>query len=153
MNEFLWSDIWNVSYIELRIWNQVSCDLRSCECNLSNWKVRTSTPLKSWLFQASIRNCLNCVHNCEDHSLLTFFCDSNDINSKFTWRKKEGMSELVFPLTSKINNVELNTIWIWPPCVKIHTHSTVWLAIWKSKSCCVNKSMGQAWFSRTSFSQ
>ena len=26
--------------------------------------------LKSWLFQASIRNCLNCVHNCDDHSLL-----------------------------------------------------------------------------------
>jgi len=23
--------------------------------------------LKSWLFQASIRNCLNCVHNCDDH--------------------------------------------------------------------------------------
>ena len=28
--------------------------------------------LKSWLFQASIRNCLNCVHNCDDHSLLDF---------------------------------------------------------------------------------
>jgi len=26
--------------------------------------------LKSWLFQASIRNCLNFVHNCDDHSLL-----------------------------------------------------------------------------------
>ena len=30
------------------------------------------TPLKSWLFQASIRNCLNCVHKCDDHSLLDF---------------------------------------------------------------------------------
>ena len=30
------------------------------------------TPLKSWLFQASIRNCLNCVHNCNDHSSLDF---------------------------------------------------------------------------------
>ena len=28
------------------------------------------TPLKSWLFQASVRNCLNCAHNCDDHSLL-----------------------------------------------------------------------------------
>ena len=28
---------------------------------------QVQTPLKSWLFQASIRNC---VHNCEDHSLL-----------------------------------------------------------------------------------
>ena len=32
----LWSDIWNVSYIELRIWNQVSYDHRSYERNLSN---------------------------------------------------------------------------------------------------------------------
>ena len=132
----------NVSYIELRCWNQVSYDHRSYKRNLSNcvWKpekVRTSTgfepvtslirthkwpapnvsgfiaqlvrashryrsleltndqlptsvvsylswlerrtgiarsrvqtPLKSWLFQASIRNCLNCVHNCDDHSSL-----------------------------------------------------------------------------------
>ena len=33
---------------------------------------RVQTPLKFWLFQASIRNCLNCVHNCDDHSLLYF---------------------------------------------------------------------------------
>ena len=25
-----------------------------------------------WLFQSSIRNCLNCVHNCDDHSWLDF---------------------------------------------------------------------------------
>ena len=31
------------------------------------------TPLKSWLFQAFIRNCLNCIHNCDDHSLLDLF--------------------------------------------------------------------------------
>ena len=31
---------------------------------------RVQTPLKSWLFKASMRNCLNCVHNCDDHSLL-----------------------------------------------------------------------------------
>ena len=29
----MWSDIWNVSYIELRIWNQVSYDHRSYERN------------------------------------------------------------------------------------------------------------------------
>jgi len=38
------------------------------------WKVsglqRVQTPSKSWLFQSSICNCLNCVHNCDDHSLL-----------------------------------------------------------------------------------
>ena len=64
----MWSDIWNVSYIELRIWNQVSHDHRSCERNLSNCeqkpeKVRTSTgfepvtsryrcdALTNWMFQ------------------------------------------------------------------------------------------------------
>ena len=26
--QFMWSDIWNISYIELRIWNQVSYDPR-----------------------------------------------------------------------------------------------------------------------------
>ena len=25
-----------------------------------------------WIFQASIRNCKNCVHNCEDHSSFDF---------------------------------------------------------------------------------
>ena len=44
----MWSDISNVSYIEQRIWNQVSHDDRSFERNLSNCeqkpeKVRTST--------------------------------------------------------------------------------------------------------------
>ena len=29
-------------------------------------------PLKSWLFQAFIRNCLNCIHNCDDQSSLDF---------------------------------------------------------------------------------
>ena len=27
----LWSDMWNISYIELRIWNQVNYDHRSYE--------------------------------------------------------------------------------------------------------------------------
>ena len=52
---------------------------------------RVQTPLKSWLFQASIRNCLDCVHNCEDHSLLDFkiyyfFRFDKQINCLFaTW--------------------------------------------------------------------
>ena len=33
---------------------------------------RVQTPLKSWLFQSSVRNCLNCVQNCDDHGLLDF---------------------------------------------------------------------------------
>ena len=31
-----------------------------------------SNPLKSWLFQASTRNCLNYVHNCDDHSSFDY---------------------------------------------------------------------------------
>ena len=45
----LWSDIWNVSYIELQIW-----------------------PVEV-LFQASLCNCLNCIHYCDDHSSLGNF--------------------------------------------------------------------------------
>ena len=41
---------------------------------------RVQTPLKSWLFQASIRSCLNCVHNCEDHSLLEFRIVSSSLS-------------------------------------------------------------------------
>ena len=69
----------------------MSYDHRSYERNLSNCvqkpeKVRTSTrsrvetPLKSELFQASIRNCLNCVRNCDDHSSL----DLNILTNKYT---------------------------------------------------------------------
>ena len=36
------------------------------------WRNGVTTKLKSWLFQASTRNCLNCVHNCDDHSSLDF---------------------------------------------------------------------------------
>ena len=35
-------------------------------------RYREVTRSKSWLFKASIRNCLNYVHNCDDHSLLDF---------------------------------------------------------------------------------
>ena len=33
-----WSDVWNVSYIELRIWNQVSYDHRSHELVISRYR-------------------------------------------------------------------------------------------------------------------
>ena len=35
------------------------------------------TPLKSWILQASLRNCKNCVHNCEDHSFTWFHIRSS----------------------------------------------------------------------------
>ena len=56
-----------------------------CNCVEEPEKVRTSTehhtrivrsqvqtPLKSWIFQASLCNCENCIHNCEHHILLVF---------------------------------------------------------------------------------
>ena len=33
-------------------------------------EVTGSNPVEVLIFQASIRNCLNCVHNCDDHGLL-----------------------------------------------------------------------------------
>ena len=45
----IWSDIWNVSYIELRI-------LKSSEL---------------WWSQLWMQ-CLNCIHNCDDHSSLGY---------------------------------------------------------------------------------
>ena len=30
-------------------------------------EVTGSNPLKSWIFKLHLRNCKNCVHNCEDH--------------------------------------------------------------------------------------
>jgi len=47
--------------------------------------------LKSWLFQASIFNCLSCVHNCNDHRL--------------TWElsfPRPSFSELIENLTEKL---------------------------------------------------
>ena len=41
--------------------------------NSWNARSRVQTLFKSWLFQASIRNCLNCVLNCDDHTLLEIF--------------------------------------------------------------------------------
>ena len=90
-----WSYIWNISNIQLRMWNQVSYDPRSYESNLCNclygslkksglqrglnpWPRDTSViygiALKSWIFQPFyIRNCINCVNNCDGHSLITWY--------------------------------------------------------------------------------
>ena len=43
---------------------------------------------KKKLFQASIRNCLNCVHNCDDHSSLDFkICSSIYLKSQLLVKK------------------------------------------------------------------
>ena len=38
------------------------------------------TSLKSWIFQTSLRNCKNCVHNCEDHYSSIWFHIRNSIH-------------------------------------------------------------------------
>ena len=62
---------WYMKWItyELRIWNQVKL--------WSSQLLRVQTPLKSWIFQASLRNCKNCAHNCEDHSFTWFHIRSS----------------------------------------------------------------------------
>ena len=38
---------------------------------------RVQSPSKSWIFQASLRNCKNCAHNCEGHSFTWFHIRSS----------------------------------------------------------------------------
>ena len=61
---------WTADFKSSKAWSSQLYNER----NLSNCveKPEKKNPLKSWLFQASLRNCLNCVHNCDDHGLLTF---------------------------------------------------------------------------------
>ena len=90
MNQW-WNDIWNGSYMNCGYEIKWSYDPRSYELNFCNcvekpvsWlerrtgnaRSRVQTPLKSWIFQASLRNCKNCVHNCEDHSFTWHLCPS-----------------------------------------------------------------------------
>ena len=80
-----WNYIRNEPYIELQIWNQVSSYGRNfCNFLEKPQKVRTSTGFEPMTFQFRCTNqlsykatkvesnCKNCVHNCEDHSLLDF---------------------------------------------------------------------------------
>ena len=71
---------WNFSYITSHSFPTGSLELTNDKLPTSvasylSWLERRTgiavqTPLKSWLFQASIRNCLICVHSCDDHRLL-----------------------------------------------------------------------------------
>ena len=79
----MWSDIRNISYFTSHSFltgslestndqlpTSVASYLSWLERRLSIARSRVQTPLKSWLFQTSIRNCIDCMHNCEDHSWL-----------------------------------------------------------------------------------
>ena len=89
MNQW-WNDIWNGSYMYMNCGYEIKWsymyDPRSYEYNFwlerctSIARSRVQTSLKSWIFQASLRNCKNCVHNCEDHSFTWFHIRSSYCN-------------------------------------------------------------------------
>ena len=68
----LWSSQLWMQFKQLHIEAWKSQNFNRVWTRTSIARSQVQTPLKSWLFQASIRNCLNCVHNCDDHSLLDF---------------------------------------------------------------------------------
>ena len=92
----MWSDIWNVPYIELRIlksskpWSsQFWTQFKQLRTEAGIARSRVQTPLKSWLFQASVRNCLNCVQNCDDHGLLEVISSRRKNENVFKMSKDE----------------------------------------------------------------
>ena len=106
---FMWSYIWNISYIELRMSNKVSYDPRGYERSLCNCVCRSLKRKKKASTYAC--NCINWVHNCEDHSLLAWFtilvskCDALRLqqkrkrhSAKYDWR---GLRRVRIKLTAK----------------------------------------------------
>ena len=73
----IWKWIMHMKEIicEMRIWNQMKNDHRSCDHNLQlrkeAWKIPISVEVLNY-FQASLRNCKNWDHNCDDHSSFEF---------------------------------------------------------------------------------
>ena len=85
-----WNDIWNISiqYMKFFIYyitfilhglirthkrhlpKSLASNLSWLERGIGITRSRVQSQSKSWIFQASIRNCINCVHNYEDQSLL-----------------------------------------------------------------------------------
>ena len=60
------TDVGSWSFVSSHKWPapNVSGFIAQLERRTGIARSRVQTPLKSWLFQASLRNCLNCVHNC-----------------------------------------------------------------------------------------
>ena len=69
----------------------------------SSWS-RVQTPLKSWIFQASLRNCKNCVHNCEDHSFTWYALFFSTITCQKRWDFSLEKYTSLCPLMYKIGN-------------------------------------------------
>ena len=68
---------------------------------------------KSGLFQASIRNCLNCVHNCDDLSSLDFkLCFEDKVYQKANFKNLRAdfilsFSKVVCQQNSQIQHVSV----------------------------------------------
>ena len=88
---------------------------------------RVQIPLKSWIFlRLLLRNCINCVHNCQDHSsldkiLLLISQERKTLrnrtgNSSSTW--KSGITSLDHFF---LNLIDMNTYFIatWPQHSKV----------------------------------
>ena len=97
-----WNDMWNGSYMncgyEINVGGFIAQLVRASH------RYRVVTPLKSWNFQASLRNCKNCVHNCEDHSFTLFLIRTlkTIFFSFFSWDVLVGVHILYRPCSRHI---------------------------------------------------
>ena len=69
---------------------------------------RVQAPLKSWIFfQASLRNCKNCDHNCEDHSSF-----DNVYSSFWSVRPQTRQTQCLFFVLKREATNATNTMYI-----------------------------------------
>ena len=88
--------------------------------SITRSRVQSKTLLKSWIFQASIHNCIHCIHICEDHRLLDL---GNIATSKYTW----------IMMVSILPKFIICSIWViwWSQSL---SHSTFYTTNWPSSS-------------------
>ena len=66
------ADLLQVSYLLARVASGVYRTTLGRSASVRSTALIACIQFLRWLFQASICNCLNCVHNCDDHSSLDF---------------------------------------------------------------------------------
>ena len=84
-----WTTYWAVGMKSSKLWS--SQLWTQFDSGIASSQVQT--PLKSWNFQPSLRNCKNYVHNCEDHSLLEY-CAPCRSSEHSCWVSNEHMVDL-----------------------------------------------------------
>ena len=87
---------------------------------------RVQTPLKSWLFQAFVRNCLNCVQNCDDHGLLDFK-SAVQYMKRFIYHFTK--SYLVYYPNNSIIIKNLKSCFPWMPRLEYVTQIATWINV------------------------